>query len=104
MTLPAASQLGLWDDLDPLEPGAGDLPPTLEDTAMNDRLITWLKVTWPEGSRSRLYWAGINATFADQRARVVNELLPDGTGEASPTQTQDEDNGEQTIPQQDETT
>jgi hypothetical protein len=81
VTLPAAAQLTLWDDLDPLEPGSGKLPPTLEDTAMNDRLITWLKVTWPEGSRARLYWAGINATFADQRARVVNELLPDGTGE-----------------------
>ena len=81
MPLPEASQLRLWNNLDPLEPGAGNLPPTLEDTAMNDRLITWLRLTWPEGGRARILWAGINATFASQRARVVNELLPQGTGE-----------------------
>ena len=52
--LPDASQLRLWNNLDPLEPGAGNLPPTLEDTAMNDRLITWLRLTWPEGGRARI--------------------------------------------------
>jgi hypothetical protein len=81
VTLPEAAQLTLWNNLDPLEPGAGNFPPTLEDTAMNDRLITWLRLTWPEGGRARLLWAGINATFVKQRAKVVNELLPEGTGE-----------------------
>ena len=44
VTLPDASQLVLWNNLDPLEPGADDLPPTLEDTTQNDRIITWLRV------------------------------------------------------------
>src|SRR5205823_1922216 len=65
----------------PLDLGSDDYPPTLEDTADNERVITWLRVVWPEGAASQLAWAGINATLIAQRTRVVNELLPDGTGE-----------------------
>jgi hypothetical protein len=81
VTLPDAAQLVLWNNLDPLEPGSDDLPPTLEDTTLNDRIITWLRVTWPGGTNSQVLWADINATFVSQRARVANELLPQGTGE-----------------------
>ncbi len=80
ITLPDADALRLWTDLDPLEAGAGNLPPSLDDTAASDRLITWLRLRWESGSRSRLLWAGINCVPVQQRARVVNEALPNGTG------------------------
>ncbi len=80
ITLPDANSLRMWTDLDPLEAGAGNLPPTLEDTAANDRLITWIRLRWSAGSRSRLLWAGINCIAVRQRARITNEALPDGTG------------------------
>jgi len=85
VTLPEASQLILWNNLDPLEPGADDLPPTLEDTTQNDRIITWLRVTWPGGTNSQVLWADINATFVSQRAHVANELLAQGTGQPDQT-------------------
>lgn len=87
ITLPSAEGLRYWTDLDPLEAGAGNLPPTLEDTTANDRLITWIKLRWDPGSQSRLLWAGINCTAVRQRARVVNESLPNGTGAPDQTAT-----------------
>lgn len=88
LTLPAdKSELRLWSDLDPLEPGVGDFPPALEDTNLNDRLITWLRVRprAQTSARARLLWVGVNATNVAQRAHVANEQLPDGTG--APDQT-----------------
>jgi len=79
--LPDVSGLQLWEDIDPLELGAGDFPPTLEDTAMSERVVTWLRIVWPAGVASQVAWAGINATLIAQRTRVLNEILPDGTGE-----------------------
>jgi hypothetical protein len=79
ITLPA--KIGIWQNLDPLELGADSFPPTLDDPAMNDRVITWLRISWPDGVASQLVWAGINATLISQRTRVANELLPDGNGE-----------------------
>jgi len=80
ITLPPAAELKLWDNLDPLEPGVGDLPPALEDTNLNDRVITWLRITSTAAVRARLLWVGINTVFVTQRAHVNNELLPAGTG------------------------
>ena len=74
-------QLGFWNDLDPLEPGTNNLPPALEDTALNERVVTWLRVTWPPGTHARVLWLGINAANVRQRSRVLNELLPTATGE-----------------------
>ena len=80
--LPAdPAELRLWSDVDPLEAGVGDLPPTLEDSATGDRVITWLRVQAPGAARLRLQWAGVNAVLVDQRAQVNSERLPDGTGE-----------------------
>jgi hypothetical protein len=91
LTLPSEGELGAWeDDLDPLEPGVGDLPPTLEDTNLSERLITWLRVRLPATQlgrdrsslvRARLRWVGINTVQVSQRAHVSGELLPAGTGE-----------------------
>ncbi|HYQ02096.1 MAG TPA: baseplate J/gp47 family protein [Polyangiaceae bacterium] len=78
--LPSALDLRLWNNLDPLEPGTGDFPPVLENTALEARRVTWLRIRWPKGATVRLLWCGINATFAAQRKRVATEVLPAGTG------------------------
>jgi Baseplate J-like protein len=82
INLPDASQLTLWNNLDPLEPGTNDLPPPLDDTALNNRIITWLRLNWGPGTHARVQSAGINAATITQRARVSNEVLTLGaTGE-----------------------
>jgi hypothetical protein len=81
MTLPGdVGQLTLWSNLDPLEAGVGDFPPTLADSTLNERLITWLRVSAPPASHVQLLWVAINSVSVTQRAYVANELLPDGTG------------------------
>ncbi|MDQ1613413.1 MAG: hypothetical protein QOG00_3344 [Pyrinomonadaceae bacterium] len=82
ITLPGnKDELKLWTNLDPLEPGVGEFPPALEDTNLNERIVTWLRVR-PSATAAavRLLWVGINTVFVSQRARVSNELLPLGTG------------------------
>lgn len=81
LTLPAATELALWNNLDPLESGAGDFPPALEDTNLGGRVITWLRVRATAGLPGQIKWLGTNATMVSQRAQVVNEVLPNGTGE-----------------------
>jgi hypothetical protein len=89
ITLPGAAELTSWTNLDPLEAGVGDFPPALDDTNLNDRVLTWLRVTprlnlasgAPAKVPVRLLWVGINATHVRQRAHVAGELLPAGTGE-----------------------
>lgn len=82
ITLPSnESELELWKNLEPIESGSDKFPPALEDTNLNDRIITWLRITSTGASSPRLLWVGINAVTATQRARISNELLPAGTGE-----------------------
>jgi hypothetical protein len=85
MTLPERSGLALWADVDPLEDGAGDLPPALEDEKVAERVVTWLRVQAIGGARARLQWAGINAVPVVQQTRVVAEALPAGTGQPDQT-------------------
>src|SRR5262245_44916618 len=85
ITLPRASEMKLWDNLDPLEAGVMDFPPPLEDSKLNERLITWLRVRAQGTAQVKLRWVGVNATFVTQRAHIANERLPDGTG--APDQT-----------------
>jgi hypothetical protein len=80
INLPAANALKLWNNLEPLEEGADQLPPALEDTATSERVVTWVRVTWPKGAQSKIAWAGINTVFVQQRAHVANEILPSGNG------------------------
>lgn len=102
LSLPEAAKLRTWLDLDPLEPGVGDYPPSLEDSDDQERLVTWIRVRSPQadprgagagtgaGSRqvsARLSWLGINAARVVQRAGVQGELLPPGTGEPDQTAT-----------------
>ena len=87
IVLPAASDLKLWENLDPLESGVGDLPPALEDTNLSERVITWLRIRSSAATRAGLLWVGVNAAPVSQRAHVSNELLPAGTGEPDQTAT-----------------
>jgi Baseplate J-like protein len=80
VNLPGAGELTLWNNLEPLEDGADQLPPTLEDSTTSARVITWLRLTWPKSGQPKLAWAGINAQFVGQRAHIANEILPDGNG------------------------
>ena len=81
VTLPGANQLGLWTNLDPLESGAGDFPPAIDDSRIAARVITWIRIRFPNRSLASLRWAGINAAMVTQRQSIVNERLPDGIGE-----------------------
>jgi len=85
VALPSADRLKLWDNLEPLENGVGNLPPTLEDTDQEDRIITWLRIRWPESLQARILWAGINTVAIEQRARITQELLPAGNGHPDQT-------------------
>ena len=80
ITLPDVSDLKLWTNLDPLEQGVGDFPPSLEDSNLNDRLITWIRIQASPGVRTRVLWVGINTVTVTQRAHVADEVLPNGTG------------------------
>ena len=73
--------IAIWANLEPLEEGADEFPPALEDPQVRQRVLTWLRITSPTNAAVKLLWAGINAAPVLQQALVVNELLPDGTGE-----------------------
>lgn len=90
LTLPA--QLATWTNLEPGEEGTKDYPPSLADTDLGNRVITWLRLRVPVDdeaatpgavgtARARISWLAINATQVVQRAQVVGEQLGMGTGE-----------------------
>lgn len=87
LPLPAAPALAYPDQLDPLEAGVGDLPPSLEDTDLAERLITWLRVAprLSAGSGIKLLWAGLHALPAVQAQDIRGEAL--GRGSGAPDQT-----------------
>jgi hypothetical protein len=80
LTLPDEAGLRLWEGVDPLEGGVGDLPPTLEDTALAERVVTWLRIRADGAARARIRWAGINVVPVRQIERIVAEPLADGDG------------------------
>jgi hypothetical protein len=73
--------LVLWSNLDPLESGSGDFPPSLEDTTLDARLVTWLRVKAPSGADAGVLSASINAATVSQRTHVAGEALGQGSGE-----------------------
>lgn len=84
LKLPARDDLGLWDNLEPLEQGVGDFPPLLERNDLQKRIITWIRIkvnSDKQQFRARLNWVGINAAHVVQRAHIYSELLGSGTGE-----------------------
>ncbi len=81
VTLPDATKLTLWKNLDPLEDGVDQLPPALDDSALSQRVITWLRIRPSAATQAQFLWMGINAVPVEQRIPVTGEILPAGTGE-----------------------
>jgi hypothetical protein len=72
----------LWaPTVDPLEAGAGEFPPELDDEDLAGRLITWMRLRPQQRAGAAFHWIGLNATPVQQRVRVLGERLPAGSGE-----------------------
>jgi hypothetical protein len=80
LTLPTKDELKIWTNLDPLEQGVQEFPPSLEDTKLSERVVTWIRIQASAAVRTKILWLGINTVPVTQRAHITNELLPDGTG------------------------
>ena len=90
LQLPGKTGLMLWNNLDPLEQGAADFPPYLQDDATEARIITWLRIriadsTPGSGTASKqvsapISWVGVNACRIIQKVHVYAETLGLGTG------------------------
>ena len=80
VTLPPEAGLQTVLGADPLEAGVGELPPDLQDPALEGRVVTWLRLRAPAGASARIVWAGVNAALVEQRGRALAEPLPQGTG------------------------
>lgn len=81
LTLPAAAaEIDTWRNLDPLEAGVGDLPPTIDTETVAKRIVTWLRIRSGSATAVRLRWVGINAAGILQRRLVPAERLADGDG------------------------
>jgi hypothetical protein len=85
LALPEGAEVNMWKDVDPLEGGVGDMPPALDDPALGDRVVTWLRVKADGAAQARIRWAGINAAPVRQIERIETEPLADGDG--TPDQT-----------------
>ena len=88
LPFPHADTLGTWTDLGPTEVGTGAYPPSLEDSNVRSRLITWVRIQ-PEAAAgtatsslpSSFSHIGVNGAHVEQRARVQNAFLGKGTGD-----------------------
>lgn len=80
IALPAKDQIATWNELDPLEAGVDGFPPAIEDSALADRVITWIRVAPSSAARARFLWAGINVVGVQQRVAITNELLGESDG------------------------
>jgi hypothetical protein len=88
LKLPGKEELKTWnwDEMEAVTEGTGEYPPSLADTTLRDRVITWirLRVGNPDSKatvRARLSWIGINATMVQQQIPVIGEVVGTGTGE-----------------------
>jgi Baseplate J-like protein len=81
ISLPGKSELYLWNNIDPLEAGVGLLPPAIDDSSVNDRLITWIRIRPSAQTQAQFLWMGGNCVPVKQAEHVNAELLPAGTGE-----------------------
>ncbi len=81
VTLPSKDELDVWNNIDPLEAGVNQLPPSLDDSSLNARLITWLRIRPSAVTPAQFLWIGVNCVPVIQKQHVTAELLPQGTGE-----------------------
>ncbi|HYM79384.1 MAG TPA: baseplate J/gp47 family protein [Candidatus Dormibacteraeota bacterium] len=94
LTLPPYGSFGIWNNLPPLQDGVGDYPPTVEDTDVLSRVLTWIRIRVqeaPDGTstgpsvQAAFSWLGINAARITQRTQVFAEPLGTGTGDPDQT-------------------
>lgn len=88
LTLPAKDELKTWDwsALEPGLEGTGEYPPSLVDTNLSDRVVTWIRLRADKKPgvdtvRAQLSWLGINTTMVQQQVLVTGEVVGSGTGE-----------------------
>ena len=87
LTLPSSvEELETWNFAEPGDEGTGEYPPSLADSNIGDRLITWIRLRSDQVAdnstfHARLSWVGINATQVQQRSLVNGEVVGTGTGE-----------------------
>ncbi len=87
LPLPGAAALKTWIFNDPLNEGAKDFPPRIDDEAARARLLTWLRIRLKPVAAGgalphlNLSWVGINAARIYQAVPVANEFIGAGTGE-----------------------
>lgn len=89
LNLPATvPELTAWNfaELEPGLEGTGEYPPSLADTNLSDRVITWIRLRIDKSPTNqsikvRLSWVGINATQVQQRVLMTGEIVGSGTGE-----------------------
>ncbi|MFD8778381.1 hypothetical protein [Streptomyces sp. NPDC059916] len=79
LPLPPVEGLRTWTDLEPLEEGADEFPPVLDDM-LAGRVVTWLRIRARSAAQARLLWAGVNAVPIEARRHIADELLADGDG------------------------
>ena len=91
---PRSDKISLWKDIEPVVAGSGDFPPAIEDTNLENRIVTWLRVKIPDEStgeavsvnmQMRINWIGINAMSVIQKAHINGEIVGKGNGEPDQT-------------------
>jgi hypothetical protein len=83
LLLPDEDQLGTWALEDPEGrpvDGVGDLPPALDDAALEARVVAWVRLRWIEGPSRRVRFADLNVVEVEHAVLAGRELL--GTGSA----------------------
>jgi hypothetical protein len=89
LTLPSTKQdltSWQWDLMEPGLEGTAEYPPSLADTNIGGRVITWIRLRLDRSSgngtvKARISWLGINVTMMQQKVRVTGEFVGTGTGE-----------------------
>jgi hypothetical protein len=79
-------ELNFWTNFDPLDSGTGDFPPSLEDTAIAARLVSWIRIRLSEealhqGASCKVCLVATNSIAVQQRVRVASEAIGKGTSE-----------------------
>lgn len=85
--LPAKNHL-MWDMamFEPGLEGTGEFPPSMADTSIGDRVVTWLRLRTKKDQedttvKAQISWLDINATMVEQRVTITGEVVAGGTGE-----------------------
>lgn len=87
VVLPNKTQLD-WN-ISALEPGlegTGEFPPSMADTSIGHRVVTWLRLRTKKDQddttvKAQISWLDINATMIEQRVTINGEVVAMGNGE-----------------------